>query len=240
MESKKEVDVIIVSYAKSENLKKITLECINSLIASEKSNSITFNIIIIESQRSIAPYQYPYSKTIYPDIDFGYNSYLNLGIEISCAPFICICNNDLVFHKNWASEILKVFQSFPDVYSASPFCTNHHPDMGFQKNDGLKLGYRVRYEIAGWCIMFKRKMLKITGKLDDNYIFWCADNDYANTLGILNINHVLVTSSLVDHLESRTLKQMPSKRELELTEGSVSYFEKKWRYRLGQQFVLIE
>jgi hypothetical protein len=46
-------------------------------------------------------------------------------------------------------------------------------------------------------------MLSKIGLLDPNYEFWCADNEYANTLWVLNIKHVLVTSSVVDHLKIR-------------------------------------
>lgn len=233
MQEKIEIDIIIVSYAQSDELKEITMNCISSLIASEDAEKIKFNVVVIESQKSLEPFQYSNSVTVYPDIPFGYHRYLNIGIEMTSSPFVCICNNDLIFYQNWATEILKPM-SYRDVYSASPFCSIHHPKIGFKKYDGLKLGYRVRYEVSGWCIFFKRDVLQRTGRLDDNYIFWCADNDYANTLGVLGLKHVLVTSSIVDHLESKTLKKQSKERETELTDGEVFYFRKKWKPRLGE------
>jgi GT2 family glycosyltransferase len=228
-----EIDVILVSYAQTDELKQITIDAITSLMESESSDLIKFNIIVVESEKSIAPYQYPKTITVYPDAPFGYHRYLNIGIEMTSSAFICVCNNDLLFHKNWATEILKPFYQFNDVYSASPACSIHHPKFGFKLNDGIKLGYRIRYEVAGWCIFFKRDVLRIIGQLDENYIFWCADNDYANALYCMKLNHILVTSSIVDHLESKTLKKQSQERELELTEGEMCYFKKKWDPRWG-------
>lgn len=239
MQDTTEIDMIIVSYAQTEELKQITTNCINSIMESEDPEKIKFNVIVVESQKSMEPFQYSDSITIYPDVPFGYHRYLNIGIDMTSAPFVCICNNDLIFHPQWATEILKPMV-YLDVFSASPFCSFHHPTMGFKKNDGLKLGIRIRYELAGWCIFFKRELLRITGKLDDNYKFWCADNDYANTLINFKMRHVLVTSSIVDHLESKTLKQQSAEREHELTEGEKFYFLKKWNPRLPENWVELD
>lgn len=238
MEDLVEVDIIILSYAQTEELRHVTLNCIKSLIASESQATIKFHIIVIESEKKLAPYQYPFSTTIYSDRDFGYNRYMNIGIEMTDSSFICICNNDLIFHPSWASEMLKPFKKYQNVVSASPFSPLHHSNMGFEINTGFKAGYRIRYEVAGWCLFFRRSMIKLTGKLDENYRFWCADNDYANTLHSLKLTHILVTSSVVDHLESKTLLNQTTDRQYELTEGEVAYFDKKWKHRLGRDWYL--
>ncbi|MGY0036922.1 glycosyltransferase family 2 protein [Pedobacter sp. NJ-S-72] len=224
MKERIEIDIIILSYAQTEALKTITINCLNSLFASENAEEIKFNVIVIESEKSMKPYQYENTLTIYPDKEFGYHRFMNMGIELTSSPFICLCNNDLIFHPNWAREILKPFVQFNNLSSASPFCTLHHPTMGFKKNDGPKLGYHIRGEIAGWCLFFRRDMLRLTGKLDENYKFWCADNDYSNTLWVLKLNHILVTSSFVDHLENRTLHNQTQERQEELTNKETTYF----------------
>jgi len=234
-----QIDIIILSYAQTEELKQTTINCVNSLVNSENSEIINFNTIVIESEKSLSPYQYLHCKTIYTDLKFGYHRYMNFGISLSSSPFICLCNNDLIFHENWASEILKPFHQFVDVLSASPVCSNHHTKMGFKLNDGLKLGYRIGFEVAGWCLFVKRDIFRLIGKLDENYSFWFSDDDYANTLYVLNITHVLVTSSIVDHLYSKTLFLQTEERQVELTEKEEFYFGKKWNHRRGDNFVLI-
>ncbi|AMP97815.1 glycosyltransferase [Pedobacter cryoconitis] len=239
MKNKVQVDLIILSYAQTDELKKVTVDCVESLMRSENPEEIKFNVIVIESEKSIKPFQYEQTKTIYPNDEFGYHNFMNIGIEMTASPYICICNNDLIFHPGWATEILKTFDKFIDLSSASPFCTLHHPKMGFKKNDGPKLGYRIRNEVAGWCLFFKRDLLRLTGQLDRNYKFWCADNDYSNTLWVLKLNHMLVTSSFVDHLENKTLNSQTPERQEELTEGESIYFDKKWKCRTGQGWVLL-
>jgi len=233
------IDILILSYAHTEELRNTTLNCLKSLMASEDPLDIQFNVIVVESEASMVPYQYENTRTIYPDEPFGYHRYMNIGIEMTSSPFICMCNNDLIFHKNWATEILKPFLMYKDVHSASPFCSFHHPTEGFKMNDGLKRGYLIRKQFAGWCVLIKRDILKYTGQLDENYVFWCADNDFANTLWALKLNHVLVTSSIVDHLENQTLNRQTLERQDELTEQQTFYFYKKWRPRMGENWKLI-
>jgi len=226
-----EIDIIILSYASSEELKKIILDGIDSLVRSEKPQNIKFNIVVLESNREMKPYRYPNTKTVYPWQSFGYHRYMNIGIGMTQSKYICICNNDLIFHEGWATEILRSFEEDPELNSACPACSIHHPEHGIALNSGLHYGYEVRKELVGWCIFFKREMLKKTGKLDPAFKFWFADNDYGNTLQKHHIKHALVTSSVVDHLESRTLKTKSTTDQLKLTSRERFYYEYKWEGR---------
>lgn len=226
-----EIDIIILSYASSEELKKITTDGIDSLARSENPQHIKFNIVVIESNKEMKPYQYPDSKTVYPWQTFGYHRYMNIGIGMTRSKYVCICNNDLIFHEGWASEILRSFETDPELGSACPACSIHHPEHGIALNSGLHYGYEVRTELVGWCIFFKREILKKTGKLDPAFKFWFADNDYGNTLKKHHIKHALVTSSIVDHLESRTLKTRSATEQLKLTSRERFYYEYKWEGR---------
>jgi GT2 family glycosyltransferase len=229
-----EIDIIILSYAQNENLKTTTINAVNSLMDSEDPNLIQFNVVVIESQIDMQPYQYQHTTTLYPSEAFGYHKFMNIGINYTSADFVCICNNDLIFHKNWALEILKPFFMFSDIWSASPVCSYLHPQNGFELNSGFRLGNGIREELSGWCIFFRRELLKITGQLDPNLEFWCADNDYANTLWILRLKHLLVTSSIVDHLENLTLKNQEPEVQDRLTLKACEYFTKKWNVKMGE------
>jgi GT2 family glycosyltransferase len=226
-----EIDIIILSYAKDKELQEVTENGVRSLIASENPEKVKFNVVVVESNRQLKPYQYAGTKTIYPWQSFGYHKYMNLGIGITKAKYVCICNNDLLFHPNWASEILNAFKDDETLYSACPACTIHHPEQGIALNSGLHFGYEVRSELIGWCIFFRRDMLKITGKLDPGFKFWYADNDYGKTLEKHQLKHALVTSSHVDHLESRTLKTKDIQEQKKLTAGERFYYEYKWEGR---------
>ena len=226
-----EIDIIILSYAKTDALKAITMDALNSLASSENPLSIKFNIIVVESNKDLKPYQYSGTQTIYPWQRFGYHRYMNIGIRKTSSKYICICNNDLLFHPGWASEILQAFHADPELVSASPACSIHHPEHGIQLKNGVHYGHEVRKELVGWCIFFKREILKTTGPLDPAFKFWFADNDYSNTLKKHNLKHALVTSSIVDHLESKTLKTKTSLEQEHLTSRERFYYEYKWEGR---------
>lgn len=234
-----EIDIVILSFAQTEELKQVTVNCLSSLMASEDPELIKFNIVIVESRKDLAPFQYEYGQTVYSNKSFGYNRYMNIGISMTSAHYICLCNNDLLFHKHWATEILKPFQVQQDLYSASPLCTIHHPKFGILPNTGLMEGNRVRLEVSGWCLFFKRSLLNVIGKLDENFIFKYASHDYMHLLWVLGLKHFLVTSSLVDHLDHTTVNRQEPERFNELVFNQYTYYKKKWAHRLGHNWEAI-
>lgn len=225
-----EIDIIILSNAQNESLRNLTINCLESLVLSEPEDKIRFNILVIESART-SVYDFPNCRTIFPEKPFGFNRYMNLGIKMTDASFVCLCNNDLLFHKGWASKILEAFEQNPRLKSASPYCRFNHPVRNFMADTGVHLGYGVREEVSGWCILFKREILRTIGQLDERLTFWYADNDYANTLKKHGILHGLVTGSFVDHLESQTLATKSRKEQQRLTAGERYYYEYKWGTR---------
>lgn len=225
-----ELDIIILSNAQTPELRNLTCQAIETLLASEDFSKIRFLIQVYESAET-GTYSYPYCRTIFPKKPFNFNRYMNMGIKNGEAPYICLCNNDLIFHRNWASNILIAFKNNPNLESASPLCEINHRERGIKPHTGTYMGYEVRKHVAGWCLFFKRSMLKKTGLLDERFKFWYVDNDYAKTLEKGQILHALVSDSLVDHLESQTLKTKSAKDQLLLTTEERFFYEFKWESR---------
>lgn len=223
------IDIIILSLASTPALRETTEHGLKTLLASEQDNpDIEFRIIVIESNAKAAPYQGANIRTIYPTTPFGYHAYMNIGIAMSSASYVCLCNNDLVFHPGWASALLTAFKNDPALYSASPICSLHHPSVGINPGTGAHYGYRVRMEVAGWCLFFRRDMLDVTGLLDERFKFWFADNDYAMTLEKHGLRHALISNAIVDHVESKTLKSRPRVQQRLLTRRAKIDFQRKW------------
>ena len=92
-----EIDVIIISFAKTPDLLAVTNSAILTLLDSETGNDIKFNLFVVESNHNIN-YDYPNSihtiTTIHPDVPFGYHTYLNIGLKAGSAEWTCLCNND--------------------------------------------------------------------------------------------------------------------------------------------------
>ena len=224
------IDIIILSYAKTVELKQITLNCLKSLAASENPDEILFNTLVIESNKEMQPYQYPGTKTIYPEVAFGYNKYMNIGINATNNFFLCLCNNDLIFHQGWATEILKAFGQFPILSSANPYSEGMHYDARLKDMDNVirnDENLHINGILTGWCIFVKRSVFQKIGQLDERFTFWYADNDYNLTLRKFGLKHALVKSSLVTHLFCQSHDLLMDKKE-ELTTGQKIVFDKKW------------
>lgn len=220
------IDIVILSYTKDESLKNLTIQTIETLLNSEDDNDITFNIIVIESNSSMSPFQYPSSRTIYPDESFGFNKYLNIGIRNSRSEFICFCNNDLIFHKNWASEMLREMENNNLIESASTFCPITHTKSGFDETSSPLEGYENLF--SGWCFLTRRALFDKIGLFDEKFIFWYADHDFLKTIKKAGIKNYLISSAKVTHINSSTSSKLDAKDFKKLTILPLLYYNYKW------------
>ncbi len=233
---KNNIDIIILSYAKDEHLKGLTIQTINTLQESEDPEKICFNILVIESNKTLHPFQYENTTTIYPNEKFGFHKYLNIGIKQTNNPYVCLCNNDLIFHKGWATEILKAMDNDDTMLSAVPYCPNFHKKEGFPENAPPLEGYFG--VLIGWCIFVKREIFDIIGMLDDNFVFWYCDYDYSNTLEKYKVKNCLISTAVVTHLGSESITRMDSKEHKKLTHLPRFYFSYKWHHHYYLRYLI--
>lgn len=226
----KNVDVIIISWAKDNELYKTTQNGIRSLLASEDPNEIQFNPIVVESNKKINWDFYPNTKTIHSNEKFGYHRYLNLGVFAGDSEYVVLCNNDLTYEKGWASSIIEEMEKDSELLSASPFCPQTLSPKVQEKP--LYYGYTVRQEISGWCIFQKRDIYNKIEKLDEDFEFWYCDNDYAMELMSRDIKHALVSRSVVNHHDGNLGKTgntaIDGNTRNYYTNGQSPKFNEKW------------
>ncbi|WP_442590245.1 glycosyltransferase family 2 protein [Pedobacter sp. AW31-3R] len=224
------IDIIILSYAKTEELKQLTLQGIESLFLSENPQDVHFEVLVIESDKSLAPYQYPRTTTIYPEETFGFNKYMNIGISRTANTYVCLCNNDLLYHKNWATTILAAMAADPAIKSANPYCENFEYHSSIENGGDVVFRHKTRKvhgALTGWCLFVKRTVFNTIGPLDEQFDFWYADNDYDYTLWKYKLAHALIRNSRVTHLVSKSHDTLDHKRE-EMTTGQKEKFDQKW------------
>jgi hypothetical protein len=150
------IDIIILSYDKSPNHRKLTENAILSLKQSE--NIIKFNIIIVETNKNALTYDNV--TTLYLPFPFNYNKALNWAISKCNNEYICMANNDLIFNMNWA-DILITYMSKYKVLSASPFSRINRVNLNtYNINSGIYKGYSIGLELLGWCIVVNRNIFK--------------------------------------------------------------------------------
>jgi GT2 family glycosyltransferase len=224
------VDIIILSNTNSPAMQRMTEECISSLLASENPVEIRFNVVIIESCKSFGGYEPRFGRTITPRAKFGFNKFLNIGIRETRSDYVCLCNNDLIFHPGWAANLLAAMRADPRIESCCPYCSIYHSTKGMEPGAPPAFGYY--YEILiGWCIFVRRSVLDRIGPLDEKITFWFAERDYGNTLEAARIVHALVSTSRVDHLGSRSIKECGQMEQARLTDYQQLYYDYKWRHR---------
>lgn len=216
------IDIVIISHAKNECLAAITRRCVESLIASEAEGY--FNITVVESGKAE---ETKGVRIIQPQADFNYNRYCNLGAKYGNCEWICFCNNDLIFHKGWASALIK-FAGKNNIRSMSPKCDITKR----QKNlNGVHNGYKTGLHISGWCIMMHRNLWTEIGGLDEDVLFWCSDDAYREQLKAINEPHYLVCDSVVTHLGggSNTLNEMKDEIKQFLTTEQIKIYRNKYK-----------
>lgn len=231
---KNEVDVVIISWARNLELLEITKIGLNSLYNSDEN--VIFHVYVVESNHKVTYDEYNDTDkghtctTIHPESEFGYHKYLNLGRKMGKSKYVVLCNSDLTYEKNWASEIIHVMEVEPKYLSASPWCPQTLGD-NTDKLDKVYEGHVVRGQIAGWCIFQKRSIYDIIGDLDERFTFWCSDDDYAMTLQVNDVAHCLVPRSVVNHHDGpigKTAENESDSKLLYLTESQYSKFLDKW------------
>ncbi|HEU0135867.1 MAG TPA: glycosyltransferase [Flavobacterium sp.] len=194
----KQLSVIILSFTNSSSIFEMTMHCLNSIAASEPN--IDYEVIIVESNENLE-FQYPAEvKLIFPKEKFNFHRFLNIGIKAAKGKYLALCNNDLVFHQNWFTEMMNVKRLDSNIVSFSPA---EEKDVR-HANASYHVGYKVQKEVKGWCIVAERTLFDRIGLLDETFDFYYADNDYSMTLKKRNVKHALVYNSKVDHLGKRS------------------------------------
>ena len=237
----KNVDVVIISWAKDDALLHVTKEGLDSLFKSEQD--IAFHAYIVESNKDIRyedmeEYQMKWMhsvQTIHTDLPFGYHRYLNLGRNAGNSPYVVLCNSDLTYEKGWATEIIRAMDFDPEYLSASPWCPQTQGPNS-ELVDQIFEGYRVRGELAGWCIFQQRSIYDQINELDEQFEFWYCDNDYSIQIEKAGIKHCLVCNSVVNHHDGnlgKTGRSLSNEDQYKITNGQSVIFSKK--YGIPQQ-----
>jgi hypothetical protein len=224
MKKKVSLDLVLVSDAKSPDLKNLT----DIAIASAGTS---INIIVIESNHEVT---YPNVKTIHPTIPFNYNAYLNIGANAGYSDYIFFGNNDLIFMENWEVNLIEEMIS-NKVDSASPISPVFYLPDSPRINTGSLFGYELMTRFCGWAFIWTRELYNKIGKLDEDFIFWCSDNATIEQLKSFNAQHILVTSSLVQHLGNSTLTTLNNHLMYEYTISEVDKFNKKFKRDLWDE-----
>lgn len=208
------IDVILVSDAKNDKLKKITEQAIHTSRQ---------RCVVIESNLDV---NYTDADTIhFKQGEFNYNKALNMGAEFlktnGTSEYMAFCNNDLVFTPRWYD--IAVEMQWNGFESASPWCEYTHPQYHPKAATYIQ-GRRTRIHLAGWCFVWTRSLYDRIGPLPEDYSFFCADNATEKLMDKHKVAHMLSTKYVVNHLGSTTLRTTDLTERDKLTKEQV----RKW------------
>lgn len=220
------IDIIILSFAKSQKHYLLTVNCIKSL--KESKLNTAFNVIIVETNPSVN-YDELGVKTLHFDEPFNYNGFANKAIMTSENELIGVFNNDVIFDDNWFSEIVKLDVG-NTIDSLSPISLTSTSQREFINLKYPVAGYEIARHLSGWAIVFTRELWLKIGGLSEIVNFWCSDDVYTKQLQEHRIKHYLIPTSIVNHVEngSNTLKTLDGEYKENLTFGQARIWNKKY------------
>jgi nucleoside-diphosphate-sugar epimerase len=128
-----EIDIVIISWAKNQELHEVTKKGIQTLFSSCEKGTM-FHVYIVESNHEInydefnKRHSLHTCTTIHPNEEFGYNRFLNIGRIAGKSPYVALCNSDLIYEPSWSENIVRAMISKPECLSASPWCPQTQGD----------------------------------------------------------------------------------------------------------------
>jgi hypothetical protein len=231
------IGCIILTNTTNLEMYGMTQRAIHSLMWSEPS--IDFTIIPVESNKDAFNQGFIYDMnnidTVTPKEPFGYNKFLNIGLDMlkvynpELPEWTIVTNNDVVFTQNWLTKMLEWQKEHPEVLSLSPWEPNWHKSRGLELEHGPYIGYRTSYEITGWCLVIHRSVIKDCNLFDPQFEFWYQDDDYALTLKDKKITHALLPQSKVYHMLSKSHNTIEKQDMYKMTNGQVDKLRNKWK-----------
>jgi glycosyltransferase involved in cell wall biosynthesis len=98
-------------------------------------------------------------RVVVNEKNMGLRNVLINFIELSSAEFICVVGNDCLMPKNWANDILAVFEKNPEVDILSPDVFPSHAALRMGEPDTEGKGYMASSHVGGLWFM-RRKMVE--------------------------------------------------------------------------------
>jgi hypothetical protein len=207
-------DVVMLSNAKTPELKSMTEQAVKTLLASQRRG--VFNVTVIEQTKQ----KFEGTTTIRMPGEFHFNRFANEGIKTGAAPWVCVANNDLVFHKGWMAELMKIKA---DVMS--PVDPANKRQANIRKTES---GFVNGRHFSGWCFVMRRSVWERIGGLDEDFSFWGADTSTIEQLKAIGIIPIVVHASKVTHERSTTLKTLDEKTRKSITWNQYEKFFEKF------------
>lgn len=227
------LSIVILSNALDDDIYEMNSKCLNSLYTSENwdSEKLSVSVFIIESNKQSLYIYDKRVKVLMPEEPFNFNLFLNIGIQNTESKFIALCNNDIIFFKNWFSEILKVRDKRENLLCFSTIDRDYKTmsyDI-FPEAKDYYIGWENKYHFSAWCFVVDREIFSIIGKLDETFNFYGADDDF-----LMLLKKYAIVNALVIHSKVKHLSQVVSKK---IDKSTPPEIKDKIKYPIPDKFI---
>lgn len=203
--------------------RRLTDVAVNFLVSVRKFTH-NYRIIFVDNgtpDSLFAPIQRELDKMPSVVVKMGYNSgfvkAVNEGFKhLTNAPYVVICNNDILAVNGWLEKLKRVFELVPTAGLCGPRTTATEC---WQGSFGIKPeGFSVLAKgsmLAFFCVMIKREVIDKLGGLDTRYgIGFGDDDDFCFLAQQEGYDLCLNTELIVPHLHRTTFRKLFSEDEV--------------------------
>jgi len=223
------INIIMLSYAKNDELYSMTKNALRSLKTSEGYDYCHVYLVETNSSENITYDEFNFVTVIKPNEYFNYNKFVNIAyskIEKQ-EEYVMIVNNDVIFHPYWFSNA-DLLMDLYQLDSASPICPILENTYGGVLDYDIFRGYGVGVKFYGWALIFKTTKYEEVQPLDETFSFWMQDIDLEEECYKRNFNHALLMKSKVTHLISKSNDILDEKQKEEYFVTVKEKFMKKY------------
>lgn len=219
------IAAIMLSNTSDDQYYLMTENALTSMHKNKGSADNCIKCVVVETNKNAKKHNQDLSDTITPDDSvFNYNKYINYGYKHiienygNDIEYVCILNNDLIFHENWLINLISGLED-NNLDSVSPLSPGWFKHNDINEEWRVHRGWDIGLHFCGWCLLFKKESYDKLNPLDERFLFWCQDDDLAKTMDKLNMSHALISTARVTHLVSRSHNLIPPGMHNEFTHG---------------------
>lgn len=220
----KQIDIGIVNYNGGECL----LKCMESIISMSGSD---VNLYVLDNMSTdgsidLAEKKFPECTIIRSKTNLGYAGGCNCLLRSFSSDVVAVCNMDLEFPADWASNIIDCFKNNPDASSVASlviqkdtnevyasdihFFWDLHPICVSESNI-TEQDHQV-FGAYGAVMAFRKQVFEEIGYFDDDYFLFFEETEFFLRMNINKLKVILCPSARIYHHRSVSTVRYSTKK----------------------------
>jgi len=249
------IRVVVVTYSPGDDLEGL-------LASLPKASSRPYEVVLADNGSTDGAPERAVERhgvtLIRSPANVGYGAAANLGARGAEAPFLLVCNPDLVFESGAIDELLEAAERWPKGAVFGPAVLEDdgeiYPSARALPVVGHGIGHALLVRIwpanpwtrsyrredvavveraAGWlsgsCVLVRREAFEQVGGFDPSYFMYFEDVDLGDRLGKAGWLNVYVPSSRVVHTGGTTTQRYPARMLKAHHDSAYRYLAKRYR-----------